>query len=579
MNRTPRSLNRVVSRGYAAALVLLSISGCDLGPTELDEVAKLVDGEGGAVLAAARTPGDEAGDPDNTFFRYHVTLHNPGNDMLVLNAGTQGLRINGTDQASPFEFDQSQESQTSPYYDSEPDDLHLFPGESDTYKFQHLVLGDAIDGAGFQFNYEGSNDVTRLAWAVEAYENTTSTGGYPFPTRNEDLHPGEFWSQGTHSHARHQAYALDLGVRRWRNGSLTSYTEEAFDDQANGIDIGSRNEHFGIWGKPVYAMHGGTILKCRRLRPDHPPGAANSESGANLVTVDHGNGEVASYVHLMDRSTPAHLCPTEISGNDYLDPPIQIEEGQFLGRVGNSGPSTGPHLHLAISDTDHTASQSRTLPINFGQIAVHGSSSYQQGDDLNEVSFGQPKAMGPHQILKPNISGWPEADLALGHQYTQRDGSFCATREGGQDRIRVDLEPSQFFDARNVCNLSAEVEVTTHANWTIDIDAHERSGEGRTLLMSSYNGGESRKRNMALDWVKLRDGSSYVYVISLRRIDANTVETWTLHGSGHLLIDVNKNSMTFSYGSDQASTSIGFVGVGSTKRASLHAWEAQSNLL
>lgn len=581
MKRAFTKISHVRSSICVTAFAFLPLAGCDLGPVDLEEIAKLVPSAGGNddVLAAARTPGDEAGDPDNTFLRYHARLHNPGNELLAIDVAAHGVRVDGQDHTWEYEIDPEQAGVGTAYYDSQPDDKHLYPGESDVYKFEKTVLGGVIEGAGFLFDYEGTDDRTRLMWPVEIYENATSTGGYNFPARVEDLHPGEFWSQGKHSHATHQAYALDLGVRRWRNGALTSYTEEAFDDAANGIELGSRNEHFGVWGKPVYAMRSGTIVKCRRLRPDHPPGAENSESGANVVRVDQGNGESASYVHLMEGSTPAHLCPTEVYGNDYLDPPVQIEKGDFLGRVGNSGPSTGPHLHLAVLDSDHTNPQERSLPINFGNIDVHGESGFQLGDDLNEVDWSPPKAMGSNQILKPNVFGWPAADLPLGHQFTQRDGSYCKTRENGQDRPRVDLEADQYFDARNVCNMSAEVEVTTHADWTMDIDAHERSGMGRTLLLSSYNGDETRKRNLALDWVKLRDGSSYVYVVSLRRLDSGTVETWTLEGSGHLFIDINKNTMLFRYGTGEETSSIGFVGAGATKRASLHSWEADSNLL
>lgn len=53
-----------------------------------------------------------------------------------------------------------------------------------------------------------------------------------------------------------------------------------------------------------------------------------------------------------------------------------------------------------------------------------------------------------------------------------------------------------------------------------------------------------------------------VYQVSLKRIDAGTSETWTLEGTGHLLISVGKNSMSFAYGNDTATASIGFVGAG-----------------
>lgn len=550
---------------------------CDPGPVEVEEVDKLVPSpheEGEEVLVAALTPGDEPGDEDNTFLRYHAELSNPGTEDLEISTGEVGILVNDSVQSEPYDFNLEVD-----IHNGQPDDLILRHDEdSDIYKFEHISIGDPIEGAAFEFAWADGAGTTTLGWEVIHHRNPTFTGGYYFPGRQEDLHPGEFWSQGIHNHSRSQAYALDLSVVRERNGGLTNLTEKAFTDNANGIPLRSRNDHYNVWGRPVYAMAGGNIIKCRRAEPDSPvPG--ESIGDPNVVVVDHGNGEYASYAHLMFDSVPPELCPEEIFGTDVLDPPIPISAGTFIGKVGSSGTDGGPHMHLVVNDSPSTEGRRRSLPINFGNVAVHGNSSYDPGDALNPVSFIHPKAMGVRQILKPNLSGWPLADLALGHQYGERDGSLCWTREGGVNRSRVDLVAGQTIDARNGCNLAAEVEVTTHADWTFDIDAHERSGEGRTLLLSSYDSNEVRKRNLALDWIKLQDGASYVYVISLRRIDADTVDTWTLHGSGHLFIDIGKHSMTFEYGDDDATASIGFLGVGATKRASLHSWDAPSSSL
>ncbi len=53
-----------------------------------------------------------------------------------------------------------------------------------------------------------------------------------------------------------------------------------------------------------------------------------------LVTVDHGNGYISSYGHL-----------SVILVQDHQE----VERGETIGRVGNTGYSTGPHLHYEIS--------------------------------------------------------------------------------------------------------------------------------------------------------------------------------------------------------------------------------------
>jgi len=84
-----------------------------------------------------------------------------------------------------------------------------------------------------------------------------------------------------------------------------------------GIDISARV------GEPVVAPADGTIVKaCRK-----------SDMG-NMIMIDHGNGIETSYGHLLKMSTIK-------SGQ-------KVKRGEVIGYVGNSGRSTGPHLHYGV---------------------------------------------------------------------------------------------------------------------------------------------------------------------------------------------------------------------------------------
>ena len=52
-----------------------------------------------------------------------------------------------------------------------------------------------------------------------------------------------------------------------------------------------------------------------------------------LVIIDHGNGMQTYYAHLSKINTA--------NG-------IKVVRGQNIGEVGNTGNSTGPHLHLGV---------------------------------------------------------------------------------------------------------------------------------------------------------------------------------------------------------------------------------------
>lgn len=85
------------------------------------------------------------------------------------------------------------------------------------------------------------------------------------------------------------------------------------------IDIGAYT------GTPVTAADSGYVVSSQT-------GGWNNGYG-NMVTIDHGNGYVTLYAHL-------HSI--------YVRQGENVSKGQQLGTVGNTGNSTGPHLHFEV---------------------------------------------------------------------------------------------------------------------------------------------------------------------------------------------------------------------------------------
>jgi LysM repeat protein len=83
-----------------------------------------------------------------------------------------------------------------------------------------------------------------------------------------------------------------------------------------GMDIG------GDIGSPVYAAADGIVSK-----------SYYSESYGHVVFVSHGNGYETVYAHLQDRG---------VSENQ------RVAKGDVIGSVGNTGRSTGAHLHFEV---------------------------------------------------------------------------------------------------------------------------------------------------------------------------------------------------------------------------------------
>ena len=59
----------------------------------------------------------------------------------------------------------------------------------------------------------------------------------------------------------------------------------------------------------------------------------------NHVVIDHGNGERALYAHLVPGSIPVRVGTT-------------VKRGQALGKCGNSGHSSEPHLHWHLQTAE-----------------------------------------------------------------------------------------------------------------------------------------------------------------------------------------------------------------------------------
>jgi hypothetical protein len=312
--------------------------------------------------------------------------------------------------------------------DTEPLEAPLVIGAGDTELLKpHDVTGTGTAPIWFTVNLYAPDAApfpAQATYPIEIYDDNTATGGYRFPARAEDLPAGVFWTPGGfHAHSRGQRYAYDLKAIRWDHArdEWVTYTEAAYVDDANGIPLGSRNEHFLVWGQPVYAMASGWTVSCRRSQPDHAPGRANEVPGANAISIDHGNGEVAAYAHLMQFSMPVSLCPTEAPVDEDDPPvvhePVYVHEGQFLGLVGNSGPSSGPHLHLHLADggPDTPGSRLRGLPLNFHDVFVHTYDGFNptiHEPDWNWVSTTEAAAIGYHQLIHPNSCGWePDDDI------------------------------------------------------------------------------------------------------------------------------------------------------------------------
>lgn len=124
----------------------------------------------------------------------------------------------------------------------------------------------------------------------------------------------------------------------------------------------TRNEDYPGYNEPVLAVADGRIAAVHDGVPDNTPpqvieGLSQADRAGNYVIVELGDGVFAFY---------GHLRPGSIT----VSPGMTVREGQILGRVGNSGNSSAPHLHFHLTDGPSLGSSG--LAFGFLSYLDHG---------------------------------------------------------------------------------------------------------------------------------------------------------------------------------------------------------------
>ncbi|SDH69835.1 Murein DD-endopeptidase MepM and murein hydrolase activator NlpD, contain LysM domain [Pseudomonas benzenivorans] len=100
-------------------------------------------------------------------------------------------------------------------------------------------------------------------------------------------------------------------------------------------------------GTPIVAARSGMVVKTESQQS----GRGNNPSG-NYVRILHDDGTMGVYLHLM-------------KGSVLVQEGRRVEAGSMIARSGNTGNSTGPHLHFVVQRNVGLALES--IPFNFAQ--------------------------------------------------------------------------------------------------------------------------------------------------------------------------------------------------------------------
>ncbi|WP_307632000.1 M23 family metallopeptidase [Thiovibrio frasassiensis] len=173
---------------------------------------------------------------------------------------------------------------------------------------------------------------------LEVHESAKGAGG-PFTRRPQESYEG-LTLKVDHYLDTIQSVPLGAPVR----GTITS-------------QFGSRLDP--INGEP--AFHGGVDIRkqlgAKIIAPADGVVVTNGfdRGHGNFIVLDHGNKFQTSYLHLQ---------------KDFVKPGDTVSRGQVIGLMGNSGRSTGAHLHYEIKYRDKLLDPVRFIQVRPRVVAV-----------------------------------------------------------------------------------------------------------------------------------------------------------------------------------------------------------------
>lgn len=264
--------------------------------------------------------------------------------------------------------------------------------------------------------------VVRSLIAASAALVSVAASAGEFPLRADDINLNYRYTTNTHWSGGSQAHALDVVARRHTGSSKWSQLKT--DSSATNL-----NSSYIIYGAKIRAMDDGVVVNCWRNAPENTPGSNHSKVtdgyisyAGNYLYVLQDDGNYALYAHAQPGTIPSNLCPKNATYSSTAKPGYvlnadgavsggaRITKGQFLGKVGNVGNSSGPHLHVHVQTPGGSAVK---LKFDHGQTtsyanqtaSVNATWSLLSG---NSLPAGEVMVWAPHSVGNWTVNNIPD---------------------------------------------------------------------------------------------------------------------------------------------------------------------------
>lgn len=196
-------------------------------------------------------------------------------------------------------------------------EMNVVYDEETTYQTEY-VYDENKPMSYYKVNQIGEKGVIRVTKKTQYVNGTENEGGYISaytiikPTINRVI------TRGAKTNYANTYFSNDSWA--WPTiypNYISSYYEYRWGKLHEGIDITGCG-----YGSPIFAINGGTVVT-----------SETGDSQGLYIVIDHHNSYYSIYMHL---------------SKSYVKAGQEVKFGEKIGALGNSGRSTGPHLHLGL---------------------------------------------------------------------------------------------------------------------------------------------------------------------------------------------------------------------------------------